>query len=152
MTIQDQLSKLGIELPAVAAPVAAYIPAIKSGNLIHVSGQLPKLKGEFVHIGSIPAQVSIEQGVACAQACFLNGLAAAAHAAGGLEQITRLIQINGFVNSPAGFEQHPAVINGASELALAILGENGKHARAAIGVSSLPFNVPVEISFIFECK
>jgi len=150
MRFADKLTELGLVLPPTPQPVAAYVPAIRIGNIVHVSGQLPRKAGVLAFAGQVPSQVSIADAQECARICFLNGLSAAASVAGGLSGIVRLIQINGFVQSSAGFTDHPSVIDGASQLALQVLGEAGKHARTAIGVSSLPFDAPVEISFLFE--
>lgn len=145
-----RLQQLGIQLPQPPKPVAAYIPAIRVGNLIHVSGQLPLLEGKLLFTGSVPEVVSVEQAQAAARQCLLNGLAAAAAVVGGPEFVMGLVQVSGYVQSASGFAQQPQVINGASELALDLMGDDGKHARIAVGVSSLPLNAPVEISFVFR--
>lgn len=150
MSWTQRLHQLGIQLPPPAKPVAAYIPAIRVGNLIYVSGQLPMLEGQLLFRGTVPEVVSIEQAQAAARQCLLNGIAAAAAVVGGPEFLMGLIQVSGFVQSHAGFTQHPQVINGASELALDLMGDSGKHARIAVGVSSLPLDAPVEISFVFR--
>lgn len=150
MNLLPRLHELGLTLPIIPKPVAAYIPAIKVGNLVYVSGQLPFLDGKLMYTGSVPEVVSIEQAQMAARQCLLNGIAAASAEVGGVEFLTSLIQVNGFVQSASGFSQHPQVINGASELAIALMGEAGKHTRIAVGVSSLPLNAPVEISFIFS--
>lgn len=151
MKLSKKFEAIGIHLPTSPKPVAAYVPAIKVGKLVYVSGQLPFHEGQLLHKGSVPEIVSIEQAQMAARVCFLNGLAAAASILEkGVDDLSRLIQINGFVQSQSGFDMHPQVINGASELALELLGEAGKHARIAVGVSSLPLNAPVEISFVFE--
>jgi len=152
MTLINRLKELGITLPEVAKPVAAYVPAVRSGNLVYVSGQLPFANGSLLAMGAVPEFCSVESAQAAARQCLLNGIAAAASVAGGPDNLGRLIQVSGFVQSAQGFAQQPAVINGASELALEIFGDAGKHARAAVGVSSLPLNASVEIAFIFEVK
>lgn len=150
MSWTQRLHQLGIQLPEPPKPVAAYIPAIRVGNLIYVSGQLPLLEGQLLFAGSVPEAVSIEQAQAAARQCLLNGLAAGAAVVGGPEFILGILQISGFVQSASGFSMHPQVINGASEFALDLMGDDGKHARIAVGVSSLPLNAPVEISFVFR--
>ena len=152
MSLRDRLHDLGLVLPAAPKPLAAYVPALKSGDFIYVSGQLPFHDGTLLFTGAVPDEVTLEQAQIAARQCLLNGLAAAAGVAGGLDYIAKLIQINGFVQSPAGFAQQPVVLNGASELALELMGDAGKHTRTAVGVSSLPLNAPVEISFIFTTR
>jgi enamine deaminase RidA (YjgF/YER057c/UK114 family) len=148
--LSQRLEAIGIHLPPPPKPVAAYIPAVRVGSTIYVSGQLPLSDGQLLFTGSVPTEVSVEHAQMAARQCLLNGIAAAGSVSGGIEKLGRLIQINGFVQSEKGFSMHPQVINGASELALELMGDAGKHARIAVGVSSLPLNAPVEISFIFE--
>lgn len=146
-----RLRELGLELPAVAAPLAAYVPAVRSGNLVFVSGQLPTVEGKLPLTGKVGADgISVEQARGLAQRCALNGLAAAAEVAGGLEAITRVVKVVGYVACGPDFIAHPQVINGASELLGYVFGEAGAHARVAIGVASLPLDAPVEIEMTVE--
>ena len=150
-TVETRLSALGFTLPKAAPPAASYVPYVISGIHVFIAGQIPFLNGEKGHIGRLGENFTIEQGKAAAEACALNILAQA-HAAvnGDWAKIKRCVRLGGFVNSTPDFDQHPSVINGASELIVAALGDIGKHARAAVGVSNLPFGVAVEIDAIFE--
>ncbi len=149
MSAGQRLHDLGLVLPEVPAPVAAYVPAVRSGAMIYTSGQLPFVAGELLHTGLVGAQVSISEAVACARQCALNALAALASQAGSLDGI-RIIKMVGFVASADGFTAQPQVINGASELIGAVLGDNGIHARSAVGVAQLPLGAPVEVEVIAE--
>lgn len=152
MSINEKIISLGLTLPTAAAPVAAYVPAVKSGNLIFTAGQLPILDGKVVKEGKVGAEVSPEDAKALAQICALNALAAIALVAD-LDQIERVVRVGGFVNCAPGFVAIPAVVNGASEFLLKVFGEvNGKHARTAVGVAELPLNAPVEIELIVQLK
>ncbi len=151
MSVAQRLEDLGITLPAVPAPVAAYVPAVRSGSHIYTSGQLPFAAGELLHTGLVGAEVDVSDAVACARQCALNALAAVAAAADGLENV-RIIKVVGFVASADGFTAQPQVINGASELIGDVLGENGVHARSAVGVAQLPLNAPVEVEVIAEVR
>jgi enamine deaminase RidA (YjgF/YER057c/UK114 family) len=147
----DRLRQLGLELPAVAAPVAAYVPAVRSGNLVFVSGQLPTVDGKLPLTGKVGAGgVSVEQARGLAQRCALNGLAAAAEVAGGLDAITRVVKVVGYVACTPDFVAHPQVVNGASELLGHVFGDVGAHARVAIGVPCLPLDAPVEVEMTLE--
>lgn len=145
--ILERLAGLSLELPVCPAPLAAYVPAKRFGNVIYVSGQLPSRNGALPH-GVVGAEISEVEARAAAAACFLNGLSAAATVLEEGETL-ELLQLQGFVQAAPGYENHAAVLNGASELALKLLGERGRHARAAVGVASLPKGVPVEISLVF---
>ena len=147
---EKRLAELGLELPVVPAPVAAYVPAVRTGNLVFVSGQLPFVDGKLPATGKVGAGVTPEQAYDLARQCALNALAAAAAAAGGLDAITRVVKVTGFVASTPDFVGHPAVVNGASELIGAVLGDAGVHARAAVGVASLPLDSPVEVEIVAE--
>ena len=148
--IVSKFQELGLTLPACHAPVAAYVPATRFGDTIIVSGQLPSVKGDFsAFTGVVPNQISVEKAKEAAHICFLNNIAAALTQLKAGETL-RLVQIQGFVQSANDFHDQPIVLNGASELAVQILGENGKHARTAVGVSTLPKNVAVEISCTFQ--
>lgn len=148
--IADRLAELGIALPAVAKPVAAYVPAVISGNLVYTSGQLPMVAGELSTTGKVGAEVSPEDAKVLARTCVLNGLAAADAEIGSLDRITRVVKVVGFVASDPSFTGQPGVINGASELLGEIFGDIGAHSRSAVGVAALPLDAPVEIEFVFE--
>lgn len=149
MDIKEKIESLGLELPQCPAPLAAYVPAMRFGNTIAVSGQLPSVKGDFsAFCGSVPSELSVERATEAARICLLNNIAAAMTKLEHGETL-KLVQMQGFVQSSADFHEQPAVLNGASELAEKILGENGKHARTAVGVSNLPKNAAVEISCTF---
>jgi enamine deaminase RidA (YjgF/YER057c/UK114 family) len=151
MTIAAQLQKLGYELPEAAASAANYVPYVVSGNQIFVSGQIPFLNGEKMHMGRVGEDLSVEQGIEAARACALNILAQANAAVDGdWSRIKRLIKLGGFVNCTPDFYDHPKVINGASDLMVEAMGDIGKHARFAVGAPCLPLGVAVEIDAIFE--
>ncbi len=151
--IDARLAELGITLPAAPKPAAAYIPAVRSGNLIFVSGQVPFDNGTLAFIGKVGVEYSIEEGQQCARLCALNALSVVKDMLDGdLDRVTRIVKLGGFVNCPADFEQHPAVINGASNLMAEIFDDKGAHARFAIGAGSLPFNVAVEVEAIVEVE
>ena len=152
MILPSKLQELGLTLPPPPKPVGAYVPAIVVGKQVIVSGQLPIMDGKLMFFGDVPNKVSVFQAQAAARQCLLNGIAAAAEAVEGVHNLLRLVQIQGFVQSPRGFADQAQVINGASDMALALMGEAGKHARFAVGVASLPLDSPVEIGFIFERK
>lgn len=151
-TSTSRLADLGITLPTVPAPVAAYIPAVVYGDLVQTAGQIPIRDGELLATGAVPDRVSITQAAACARQCALNALAAAASAAGGLDRIARPLRVGCFVASGPGFTDHPAVANGASKVLEEIFGADGAHARAAVGAPSLPLGVPVEVEVLFLLK
>lgn len=151
MNIIENLKGLGYELPAAAAPAANYVPYVISGKHIFISGQIPFLNGEKMHQGRIGDDLSVEQGVEAAKACALNILGQANAAVGGdWSKIKRLVKLGGFVNCTPDFTAHPQIINGASDLMVAVLGEAGKHARFAVGAPCLPLGVAVEIEAVFE--
>lgn len=149
MAHSQRLAELGIELPAVVAPLAAYVPAVRTGNLVYTAGQLPISGGELLATGKVGADVTAEEAKELARQCGLNALAAV-HALIGIDAVTRVVKVVGFVASAPGFDGQPGVINGASELFGEIFGENGAHARSAVGVSELPRNAPVEVEIIVE--
>ena len=149
MSIADRLEELGIELPAVAAPVAAYVPAVVHGGLVYTSGQLPFVDGALPATGKVGAEIEAADAQGYARTCALNALAAAAQAAGGVDRIAGVLRVGGFVASDPAFTGQPAVINGASEVLGEIFGDAGKHARAAVGVASLPLDTPVEVEVTF---
>ncbi len=148
-TVSDRLAELGIELPAVAAPVAAYVPAIVHAGLVYTSGQLPFSGGSLPTTGKVGAEVSAEDANLYARTCALNALAAAADAAGGLDRIAGVLRVGGFVASTPDFTGQPGVINGASTVLGEIFGDAGRHARAAVGVPVLPLDSPVEVEVTF---
>ena len=149
MSVSDRLAELGIELPEVVAPLAAYVPAVRTGNLVYTSGQLPMQGGKLPTEGKVGAEVTADDGKALARICGLNALAAV-HALVGIDSVVRIVKVVGFVASAPGFNGQPAVINGASELLGEVFGPAGAHARSAVGVSELPLNAPVEVELIAE--
>ena len=149
MSVRDNLRDLGLEVPVAAKPVAAYVPAIRTGNLIFTAGQLPLVNGQMVATGKIGQEVDVEQAKKLAEVCALNCLAAVETIVP-IERIFRIVRVVGYVNGTAGFTNQPAVINGASELFLNLWGDSGKHARSAVGVAELPLNAPVEIELTVE--
>ena len=152
MSIQSKLAELGLTLPVAAAPVAAYVPAVRTGNLVFTAGQLPLVDGKIPFIGKVGSDVTLEQAKDMAQICALNALAAISLVAD-IDQIERVVRVGGFVNGVQGFVAIPQVINGASELLIKLFGEvNGKHARTAIGVAELPLNAPVEVEMVVQLK
>ena len=146
----ERLAALGLSLPPVATPVAAYVPAVRTGNYVYVSGQLPIVDGKLQATGKVGASVGTEEAAALARVCALNGLAAAAGAAGGLDAITRIVKVTCFVASAPSFTGQAQVANGASEFLIQVLGDAGKHARSAIGMAVLPLDSPVEVELIAE--
>ena len=152
MSIQAKLAELGLTLPPAAAPVAAYVPAVRTGNLVFTAGQLPLVDGKIPFVGKVGSDVTPEQAKDMAQICALNALAAISLVAD-IDQIEKIVRVGGFVNGIPGFVAIPAVINGASELLIKLFGEvNGKHARTAIGVAELPLNAPVEVEMVVQLK
>ena len=146
----QRLAALGLTLPPLAAPVAAYVPAVRTGSYVYVSGQLPLVDGKLQATGKVGASVSVEEAAALARICALNGLAAAAGAAGGLDAIVRIVKVTCFVASDPSFTGQAQVANGASELLIEVLGDAGKHARSAVGMAVLPLDTPVEVELIAE--
>lgn len=149
MSLAARLSELGITLPTVAAPVAAYIPARVHGDLVYTSGQLPFTDGALPATGKVGAEITAEAAQTYARTCALNAIAAAADAAGGLEKLSGVLRVGGFVASVPEFSGQPGVINGASEVLAEIFGDAGRHARAAVGVPVLPLDSPVEVEVTF---
>ncbi|OBG15730.1 LysR family transcriptional regulator [Mycolicibacterium celeriflavum] len=149
MNVSARLAELGIELPAVAAPLAAYVPAVRTGNLVYTAGQLPIRDGELLQTGKVGGGVSPEQARDLARVCALNALAAV-HSLVGIDSVTRVVKVVGFVASAPGFNGQPGIVNGASELLGEVFGEAGAHARSAVGVSELPKDAPVEVELIVE--
>lgn len=148
----DRLTEIGLKLPEVPTPLAAYVPAVRTGNLVFVSGQLPTVDGKLPLTGKVGTDVTVEQANELARTAALNGLAAIADLVGGLDNIVRIVKVTGFVACDPSFITHPKVINGASEFLGHVLGEAGKHARVAIGVPCLPLDAPVEIEILAEVE
>lgn len=146
-----RLQQLGIQLPQAVAPAANYVPARKSGSLIFIAGQVPTADGKDQYVGQVGHEVSIEEAQKAARLCAINILAQLRAALGGsLDNVVGCVRLGGFVNAAPGFGEHPKVINGASDLMVEVFGDAGRHARAAVGCSSLPRNVAVEVDAIFE--
>ncbi len=150
MTIADRLAELGLALPPVAAPVAAYVPAVISGNQVFTSGQLPMVGGVLPATGKVGAEVSPEEAKEFARICALNALAAVESVIGSLDRVTRIVKVVGFVSSAPDFTGQPGVVNGASELLGEVFGDIGRHARSAVGVAVLPLDAPVEVELLVE--
>jgi enamine deaminase RidA (YjgF/YER057c/UK114 family) len=148
----ERMAALGLTLPPVVTPLAAYVPAVRSGNTVYTAGQVPMADGQLLSAGKVGADVGAAEAAALARTCALNALAAAASVAGGLSAISRVVKLTGFVASAPDFTGQPQVVNGASELLLEIFGEAGRHARSAVGVAVLPLNAPVEIELIVEVR
>jgi enamine deaminase RidA (YjgF/YER057c/UK114 family) len=150
MTPEERLADLGLAVPDVAAPVAAYVPAVRTGSYVYTSGQLPMREGELMRSGKVGAEVSPEEAHECARQCALNALAAVRSQVGDLSAVTRVVKVVGFVASAPGFTAQPQVVNGASELLGQVFGASGQHARSAVGVAVLPMDAPVEVELVVE--
>jgi enamine deaminase RidA (YjgF/YER057c/UK114 family) len=150
MTPEQRLAEMGEAVPNVAAPVAAYVPTVRSGPYVYVSGQVPRRGDDLMYTGKVGAEVTVEQAVACARQCALNAIAAVKAEVGELSAVKQVIKVVGFVASAPDFTDQPQVINGASELLGAAFGAAGQHARSAVGVAALPLDVPVEVEMIVE--
>jgi enamine deaminase RidA (YjgF/YER057c/UK114 family) len=148
----QRLAELGLTLPPVPAPQAAYVPAVVAGGFVYTSGQLPTVDGKLLATGKVGGAVDASQAAGLARICALNALAAAASVAGGLDGIARIVKVTGFVASAPGFGGQPQVINGASELLIDVFGEQGRHARSAVGMAELPLDTPVEVELIAELR
>jgi enamine deaminase RidA (YjgF/YER057c/UK114 family) len=144
-----KLAELGLTLPSVVPPLASYVPAVQTGNYVYTSGQLPLVEGKLPYEGKVGAEVTPEQGTEMARLCALNALAAIEGLVG-LGRVGKIVKVTGFVASAAGFTGQPAVVNGASNLFGDVFGEQGRHARSAVGVAELPLNAPVEVEVIVE--
>lgn len=149
-TATQRLADLGLALPPVVAPVAAYVPAVRNGNLIWTSGQLPMVEGKLPVTGKVGQEVDPATAKDLARTCALNALAAIASEAGGLDNVRRVVKVVGFVASAPAFFGQPGVVNGASELLGEVFGDAGKHARSAVGVAVLPLDAPVEVEVVVE--
>jgi len=150
MMIEDKLASLGITLPSPPAPAGSYVPVVVSHSLAFVAGQIPAEGGQVKFRGKVGRDLSIEAGQQAARLCTINALAQLKAALGSLDRVRRVVKVTGFVNCEPSFVDQPKVINGASDLLVQVFGENGKHARAAVGVSSLPLDCAVEVEFIVE--
>lgn len=149
MTIREKITSLGYELPEAPAPVGSYVQCVRSGNLLFLSGGISVI-GDRKILGKVGQDITIEEGQEAARLCVLNRLAVIEQEIGSLDRVSRIVALNGFVNSNADFYDHPAVMNGASNLLLDIFGEKGKHSRTALGAPALPLNVAVELNLIVE--
>jgi enamine deaminase RidA (YjgF/YER057c/UK114 family) len=147
-----RLAAIGLTLPEVTPPVAAYLPAVRTGGYVYTAGQLPVAGGQLLAAGKVGAEVGVAEAAALARTCALNALAAAASVAGGLDGIRRIVKVTGFVASAPTFTQQAQVVNGASELLIEVFGEAGRHARSAVGMAVLPLNAPVEVELIAEVR
>lgn len=152
MTVEEKLHSMGLSLPQVAAPVASYVPAVRSGNLVFTSGQLPTQAGELHYRGKVDVDIDEDTAYETARIAALNALAAVKLVIGDLDKIQRVVRVNGYVNSSEGFTDQPVVINGASDFLMELFGDSGQHSRAAIGVYQLPLNSPVEVDIVVEVR
>lgn len=150
MSTKARLQELGIDLPTVSAPLAAYVPTRLMGNVLYISGQGPMIDGKVVAHGKLGRNVTVEEGIAAARLSAINALAAIVSAVGDLDRVTQIVKLNGYVNCADDFEEQHLVINGASELLVEVFGDRGRHARAAIGTNALPLGMPVEIELVVE--
>ena len=150
--IEARLRELGIDLPQAPVPVANFVPCVQAGALLFVSGQITNWNGELRHIGQVGREISLEEARVGARLCALNVLAQAKLFLGDLDRVERIVQVQGFVNAAPGFTQHPAVINGASDLLVEVFADAGRHARFAVGVASLPAGVAVEVAAMLSVR
>ncbi len=149
-TVEQRLSELGLALPETPPPLAAYVPAVRAGALVFTSGQLPRLDGRLLETGKVGAEVSVDRAKELAAVCVLNAIAAVKAEIGDLDKVARVVKVVGFVSSSPDFSDQPGVVNGASELLSAVFGDDGRHARSAVGVAVLPLDSPVEVEMIVE--
>lgn len=149
---EARLSAAGLRLPTVSPPLAAYVPAVRTGDYVYTAGQLPVVEGQLLAAGKVGAEVGAAEAGALARTCALNALAAVASVTGGLSAIRRIVKVTGYVASAPDFTAQAQVVNGASELLLEVFGEAGRHARSAVGTAVLPLNAPVEIELIAEVR
>lgn len=150
MTPEETLEKLGLKLPTPVKPVAAYVPTVRTGNLVFVAGQIPIVEGKLPKTGRLGEGLTVEEGQKLAQTCALNGLAALKAELGSLSKVTRVVRLGVFVASADSFTDQPKVANGASDLCVQVFGDAGRHARAAVGVNALPLGAPVEVEMLVE--
>ncbi|EID12227.1 hypothetical protein MXEN_14226 [Mycobacterium xenopi RIVM700367] len=151
MTASERLEQLGVTLPQVVRPLASYVPAVRTGNLVYTAGQLPMEAGKLAGTGKVGAEVSPEQAARLARICALNALAAVDSVVG-IDAVTQVVKVVGFVASAPGFHGQPGVVNGASDLLCEVFGDNGVHARSAVGVAELPLDAPVEVELVVEVR
>ena len=151
-SIEDKLKEMGLELPAVARPLAAYVPAVQCGGFVYTSGQLPLVKGELAYRGKVGRDCTEEDARAAAKICALNCLAAVRDLIGPLDRIERIVKLVGFVNCVDSFAMQPKVMNGASEFLSELFGDKGQHARSAVGTNALPLDSPVEVELVVKIK
>jgi enamine deaminase RidA (YjgF/YER057c/UK114 family) len=149
---EARLAAIGLSLPKVSPPVAAYLPAVRTGNYVYTAGQLPVVDGQLLATGKVGADIGAVEASALARTCALNALAAVASVSGGLGAVRRIVKVTGFVASAPTFTQQAQVVNGASELLIEVFGEAGRHARSAVGTAVLPLDAPVEVELIAEVK
>lgn len=152
MKIEAKLESMGYKVPEAPKPVAAYVPAVQTGNLIFTSGQLPTVNGELKAKGQVGGDVSVEAAYEAARYCALNCLAVVKSIVGDLDRVKRIVKVVGFVNSAPGFNAQPKVVNGASEFLVEVFGDAGKHARSAVGAAGLPLEAPVEVEMVVEVE
>jgi enamine deaminase RidA (YjgF/YER057c/UK114 family) len=152
MTIESRLKELGITLPMAPMPVANYVPAVRAGELLFTSGVLPMKEGTLAYEGKLGKELTVEQGQKAARLAVLNALAVVKQEIGSMEKVVRIVRLTGHVASSSGFVQQPAVLNGASDLLVAIFGEAGRHTRAALGAAELPLNSPIELELIVQIR
>ena len=152
MTIEDKLRQMGVELPEPPKPVASYVPCVRTGNLLFVSGQVSREKGVLRYGGHVGGGLAVEEGQQAARLCALNALSAAKQALGSLDRVRRIVKLTGYVASAAGFTDQPKVVDGASTFLVELFGERGQHARAAVGVNELPLGSAVELEMIVEVE
>jgi len=150
--VEDKLREMGLELPEPPAPVAAYLPCVRTGNLLFVSGQVPRVKGHLMFPGHVGSELSVADGEQAARICTLNALSIVKNEIGDLDRIRRVVKVTGYVASSPGFTHQPKVIDGASVLLAELLGQQGQHARAAVGVNELPLGCSVELDMIVEVE
>ena len=149
---EEKIKDLGLEIPETPEPVGSYIPARRAGDLIFCSGQGPLKEGEFIHLGKVGSDLTVEEGYEAAKVCVINCLAAVKSEIGSLNEVDKVVKVRGFVSSAPGFGKQPDVVNGASDLLQEIFGENGRHARAALGTSDLPGDIPVEVEMVVSVR
>lgn len=152
MSYEEKLKGLGITIPDVPKPVAAYVPGVKVGQFVYTSGQLPLVNGTLLHTGKVGREVSAQEAYEAAKLCAINCLSVVRSLVGSLDNIKRVVKVTGFVSSAEGFQQQPQVVNGASELLGKVFGDAGVHARSAVGVAELPMGAPVEVEMIIEVQ
>ncbi len=150
--VEEKLKEMGIQVPAAAKPLAAYVPAVKTDGYVYTSGQIPLVDGKLCCTGKVGKDVTLEDAYAASKVCAINCLAAIKTVVGSLDEIKQVVKVVGFVNSAPGFSAQPKVVNGASEFLGEVFGDAGRHARSAVGVSELPIDSPVEIELIVKLK